>query len=176
MRAGSTSTQVNPSAKARAAVSVWPARSPSAAAAPLTACNTRRCAGPANSTSGASASSRPRRTVSSASCGSRMQAQSMAHQPRPAVLMGAAGTRPPRHLSTRHCAGGRQANASASPVSAATCKRRKARSSTRSGQHSTAAQLPERRHCSAAQSASSGLASTCASQRRSTPAACQAGA
>jgi hypothetical protein len=42
------------------------------------------------------------------------------------------------------------------------------------GQHNTAPQLPERKHCSAAHSASRSLAWMIDNWRRSTPAFCQA--
>ena len=64
----------------------------------------------------------------------------------------------------------RKAKPSACPVSDATCKRRKARSSACRGQHRTAAAQPARRHCSVAHKASRAEASITCTCAKSTPA------
>src|SRR5690606_6436678 len=78
MAAGSYSAVAKARPSAWAAIRDWPDRRPIARAAGLTACTTRLCAGPASSASGASVSARWRSTPSMASCGNRMQVQSIA--------------------------------------------------------------------------------------------------
>ena len=130
----------------------------------------------------------------------RQQQANPAHvqPPQRAVAVSAiarAGGVPPRHFSTRtdlslgsianrSAAGdgfaasrrGRNAMPRHCPSPAAVDRRRRVRSSTFCGQHSTALQAPERRHCSAAHIASRAAVSITCRCRSSSPAQCQAGA
>ena len=114
-----------------------------------------------------------------------MQARASSHLLRALAGSDRAGARPPRRLMTqlhRLCLEGQAqcrrrrifrfaqraiGKARVWPVSAAICSRRRARSSACRGQHSTAAQLPERRHCSALHKTSRSLARTMTRWRRS---------
>ena len=160
----------------RGGQSACPAVRPACAPPALTACRLRSCAGPVTSASGRSGSGKRRRTASSASCGSNMQAHNMRvrSMPSPARSECAKAVCPPRHLRTcqarvrrargarrpakdwRRCLRSRNAKPRQSPLSAATCRRRSDCASACRGQPSTAAQAPLRRHCSNAHNASRG--------------------
>ena len=105
---GRIATVMKPVLMACAAARDCPGRRPSARAGGLTECSTRRCTGPEISASGWSGVWCPRRTPSSARCGSSRQTQRTARPPQARCCgsaMGRAGASPPRHLSTRNCRG-----------------------------------------------------------------------